>query len=264
MKQHLIIANWKCNPPTFKEAVRLFEAAEENAKNVKNVEIVICAPNIYLSAMRPPINPSLSKGGKKGGVILGAQDCFWERQGAYTGEVSAAMLKDVGCEYIIIGHSERRKYFGETDEIISKKLKAALSVGMKPIFCAGEEATEKEQMKSVLEKQLAEGLKDVKPNQIANVVIAYEPVWAISTSGGEYCTPDYAFSAGLVIRKFLINNYGKYGGNKIKIIYGGSVDGNSAALYIKEAKMDGVLVGAASLKEEEFGKIIKNISEISN
>lgn len=253
MDKKLIIANWKMNPQSLKEAMRFFEVAGENAKNSKNVEVVICAPFVYLN-QEPKI--------KNKEIKLGAQNCFCEGQGAYTGEVSAPMLKNIGCEYVIIGHSERRRYFGEADEFINRKLKAVMGARMKPILCIGEKEGEKEQMKEILEKQLAEGLKDIKPNQISNLIVSYEPVWAISTSGGQNCSTDYAFSSSLVIRKFLINSYGKYSGNKVKIIYGGSVDSGNAAAYIKETKMDGVLVGAASLKEEEFGKIIKSVAEI--
>ena len=260
MQKLLIIANWKMNPQTFKEAERLFEAADKNAKGAKNAEIVICPPYVQMSDIRFQMS-----GKSKNGIKLGSQNCFWERQGAYTGEVSAAMLKDLGCEYVIVGHSERRQYFGETDEIINKKLKAVLSARLKPILCIGESADEKEQIKSILEGHLKGCLEGIKQNQIANIIFAYEPVWAISTSGNEFCAPDYAFSAGLLMRKFLLDRYGKYAGKKPKIIYGGSVDAKekNAVMYIREAKMDGVLVGAASLKAEEFGKIIKSIGEIN-
>lgn len=248
----LIIANWKMNPQLPKEAMKLFAAAEENSKGAKNVEVVICPPFVFLDR-------KMLKG-----VKLGAQNCLWEQKGPYTGEVSPAMLRNIGCEYVILGHSERRQYFGETDETVNKKLKASLMARLKPILCIGEKADEKEQMKSILEGQLKGCLEGIKQNQIANIVFVYEPVWAISTSGNEFCSPDYAFSAGLLIRKFLLDKYGKYAGKKSKIIYGGSVDAKekNAVMYIEEAKMDGVLVGAASLKAEEFGKIIKSVAKL--
>lgn len=251
-KKNLVIANWKMNPQALKEAKRFFTVAEENVKNIKNIEVVICAPYVFLSSLD-------SKSMK-----LGAQNCFWEQRGPYTGEVSPSMLKDIGCEYVIVGHSERRKNFGETNEIINKKLKAALSVRLKPVLCIGEKEDEREQMKSILEGQMSGCLSDIKQGQISNIIFVYEPVWAISTSGGEFCSPDDAFSAGLLIRKFLMDRYGKYTSNKVKIIYGGSVDAKEkdAVMYIKEAKMDGVLVGATSLKAEEFGKIIKSVAEM--
>lgn len=252
MNKFLIIANWKMNPQSPKEATKLFASAEENIKGAKNVEVVICPPFVFLSSL------------KSKNIKLGAQNCFWEQKGPYTGEVSPAMLKNIGCEFVILGHSERRQYFGEADKLVNKKLKAALSMRLKPILCIGEKADEREQMKSVLENQLKSCLDGIKQNQIVNIIFVYEPVWAISTSGGEFCSSDYAFSAGLLMRKFLLDQYGKYAGKKPKIIYGGSVDAKekNAVMYIKDAKMDGVLVGAASLKEEEFGKIIKSVSEL--
>lgn len=253
MKKNIVIANWKCNPQTLKDAKQLFEAAEENSMGMKNAEIVICPPFVFLGSFSSKKN-----------IKLGAQNCFWEQRGPYTGEVSPAMLKDIGCEYVILGHSEQRENFGETDETINKKLKAALFAHLKPILCIGEKEADREQMKSVVENQLSGCLNDIKQGQIPNIIFVYEPVWAISTSGGQFCSPDDAFSAGLLIRKFLMDHYGKYTGNKVKVIYGGSVDAKekSAVMYIKEAKMDGVLVGAASLKANEFGKIIKSVAGI--
>ncbi len=281
MPKIFIIANWKCNPQTLKEAARLFDAAEENVRNVKNdgnFEVVICAPSVFLCSMQPPLNPPLSqtgsfatcnsfgikKGGRRGVVKLGAQNCFWEQRGPFTGEVSPTMLKSVNCEYVILGHSKRRECFGETDEIINFKIKAALIAGLKPILCIGEKKEEREKAKEVIEQQLCNGLEGVSKGQLVNIVIVYEPVWAISTTTDrDDCTPDEAFSSSLMIRKFLINLYDKYTANKVKIVYGGSVDSSNAASYITEAKMDGVLVGAASLSANEFAKIIKSVVEIS-
>jgi triosephosphate isomerase len=256
-KKFFIIANWKMNPQTLKDAERLFGAVEKNTKNSENVKVVICMPSVYLG---------LLSASAQGGLAFGSQNCFWEQQGPYTGEVSPAMLKSVGCEYVILGHSERREILGENEEIVNKKLKAVLAVGLTPILCIGEKENEKEQMKGVLESQLAGCLRDIKAGQIPKIIFVYEPVWAISTSGGQFCSPDYAFGAGLLIKRFLIDRYGKYIGNKAKIIYGGSVNAKekNTVMYIKEAKMDGTLIGAASLKAEEFGKIIKSVNEISN
>lgn len=260
MQKIMVIANWKCNPATLKEAARLFDAVEEKIKNIKNaqgIEVVICAPSVFLSCFK--------LGSPSGRAKIGAQDCFWENKGPYTGEVSPAMLKSVNCDYVILGHSKRRELFSETDEIINLKLKAAIAARLKPILCIGEKMEEREQAKDVIEQQLRNCLKDISKGQVANIIIVYEPVWAISTSDNrEDCTPDEAFSSSLMIRKYLINLYDKYTANKIKIVYGGSVDSSDAVSYIKEAKMDGVLVGAASLKADEFGKIISSIAAISN
>ncbi|MBI4836932.1 MAG: triose-phosphate isomerase [Candidatus Portnoybacteria bacterium] len=252
MNKILIIANWKCNPVSVVEARNLLEYANGAARNAKNAEVIICLPFVFLSDQK---NQGL-------GIALGAQDCFWEQKGAYTGEVSPAMLKNLECKYVIVGHSERRKYFGESGEIINKKIKAALSAGLKPIFCVGEKHDEKEIIKEVLEKQLFEGLVEVTASKITDLIIAYEPVWAISSEEGEYCSPEYAFSARLIIKKFLLKEYDKTVVDKIRIIYGGSVDSKDAISYIKEGKMAGVLVGKASLNAMEFGKIIKSVDKI--
>lgn len=256
MLKILIIANWKCNPTSAVEARNLFKAASEGIEDAKNVEVVICPPFVYLR------NQEL--GSKNQGFKLGAQDCFWEQKGAYTGEVSPTMLKDLCCEYVIVGHSERRRYFGEDNDTINRKLKAALEAKLKPILCVGERHEEKEQMKEIVEMQLRECLKDINPTHLAKIIIVYEPVWAISSEQGDYCPPEYAFGAGLIIKRFINNNYGKSAAVEVKIIYGGSVDSKDAVSYIKEAKMDGVLVGRASLSGGEFVKIISSIAAISN
>ncbi|OIP78897.1 MAG: triose-phosphate isomerase [Candidatus Portnoybacteria bacterium CG_4_8_14_3_um_filter_44_10] len=253
-----IIANWKCNPALAVEAKNLFKSADGVVRNAKNVEVVICSPFVYLSELK---NGPKDQGS---GVALGAQDCFWEQKGAYTGEVSPVMLKNLGCKYVIVGHSERRKYFNETNESVNKKIKAAFEAGLKPIFCVGEKHDEKEIIKEVLEKQLFEGLAGVSASKISDLIIAYEPVWAISSEEGEYCSPEYAFSANLIIKKFLFKEYDKTVADKARIIYGGSVDGKDAGLYIKEGKLAGVLVGKASLNAMEFGKIIKSMDAISS
>ncbi len=264
-KEKFVIANWKCNPQSAKEAERLFGAAAENSKEKKNIEVVICAPYVFLGLLQPPLYPSLGKGGRQERVKLGAQNCFWEQKGPYNGEVSPSMLKDIGCEYVILGHSERRKYFGETDEIINKKIKAALAARLKPILCIGEKAEERERIKEVVSAQLRSCFAGVEESQIKNIIVVYEPVWAISTAtNSKDCLPDEVFSAGLMIKKILIDLYGKSIAEKVKVVYGGSVDSGDAAQYIKEAKMDGVLVGAASLNANEFGKIIRSIAAISN
>ena len=256
MNKSLIVANWKCNPTSKVEAFNLFKAANDAIEDAKSVEVVICPPYVQISDIRHQMP-------EKGGLIkLGAQDCFWEQKGAYTGEVSPAMLKDMGCEYVIVGHSERRQYFNESDEIVNKKLKAASDGKLKPIVCIGEKEEEKEIVKEILQKQLGECLRDLSASQAAKIVIAYEPVWAIGT--GNFCLPEDAFSACLIIKRFLMNLFGKNTADNIRILYGGSVDGKNAAQYVKEAKMDGLLVGGASLNGGEFGKIISSIATISN
>jgi triosephosphate isomerase len=209
----IIIGNWKMNPNSLAEAKRLFDA-------VKKTKAVICPPFVYLSKFKYK--------------FLGAQDCFWEQGGAYTGEVSPKMLRDLGVKYVIIGHSERRA-LGETEEIIEKKLRAVLKVGLIPILCVGEKKGEN--ARKVINKQLNGNLK--------GVIIAYEPIWAIGT--GNFCSAEKANKIREFIKQKIDN----------KILYGGSVNSKIAKDYI-DVGFDGLLVGGASLDAKEFIKIVKN------
>lgn len=206
----LIVANWKMNPENEKGAKLLFNA-------VKKTGAVICPPFVYLRSLAPY-------------KWLGAQDVFWEKEGAYTGEISPAMLKDLGCKYVIVGHSERRKYFKETNEIINKKLKAALKAGLTPILCISDQ------------KEIPHGFSK-------KGIIAYEPIWAIGT--GKACDVEEAEKMRLSIKKVVSKD--------IRILYGGSVNSKNAAPYIKQAGFDGLLVGGASLDAKEFVDLIKKI-----
>lgn len=210
----LIVANWKMNPATLKGAKLLFDAVRKGIKNIKGVEVVICPPSLYI----PKIQNTKYK------IQVGAQNCFWEQKGAYTGEISPAMLKNLGCQYVIIGHSERRKYFKETNEMISKKLKAVLMAGLKPILCIDKLS----QLKGVSK----------------NTIVAYEPLFAIGT--GRPCSIEKAKK----IRKRINNNF---------VLYGGSVNSQNAEDYIEKAGFQGLLIGGASLNPKEFIKIVKNI-----
>jgi len=188
--------------------------------------------------------------------MLGAQDAFWQ-EGAFTGQVSAKMLKSLGCKYAIIGHSERRA-LGETDEMINKKIKAVISANISPVLCIGESEEERreEKTKKVLEKQLTLALKNVSKFKIQNskFIIAYEPIWAIGT--GRSCDFDTAMSMNLLIRKILADIYNRKTAQKARILYGGSVAAKNSLGYIKEARMDGLLIGGASLKAKEFVAIL--------
>ncbi len=239
----LIIGNWKMNPQAPAKAKLLFDSIKRGIKDVKNVEIVICPPFVYLTNLQQTTN----------NLQLGAQDCYWEEEGAFTGEVSPLMLKNLGVKYVIIGHSERRRHLNETDEIINKKLKAALKQKLKPILCIGEIEKERKAGKTldVLKRQLKYDLKSVfnfKSN-ILNLTIAYEPVWAIGT--GKACGISEAKEINLFIRKTV--------GNSPRIIYGGSVNSQNARSFILEAKFQGLLPGSASLNPQEFIGIIKNV-----
>jgi triosephosphate isomerase (TIM) len=232
----LVIANWKCNPTTLKEAKKLFKSIVKETKDTKNTEVVICPPAIYLLSL------------KDKNIKMGGQDCFWEERGAYTGEISPKMLKDAGCSYVILGHSERRKILDETDEVINKKIKAALAVGLTVVFCIGETVAERMtgQTEQILENKLRAGLNGIINPQ--GVIIAYEPVWAIGN--GNPCDIGSSRETLEFLREKI----------NTPIIYGGSVDSQCAISYINEAGFDGLLVGAASLLPEEFGMIVKTIS----
>jgi len=232
-----IIANWKCNPGTPAEAKKILNGYAKNIKKSKKVKAVVCPPFCFLG---------LAKEILKSAVALGGQDCHWAA-GAFTGEISPAQLVGMGGGYVIIGHSERRKMFGETNEIINKKVKAALAAGLVPVFCCGETREERIDGKitDVVEQQIKEGLKDI---DIATVplIIAYEPVWAIGT--GQACSAQEA----AVVRQFIINITNE----KIPLLYGGSANAKNAASYLQEANYDGLLVGGASLKPEEFAAMV--------
>jgi len=239
--KNLIVANWKMNPSSQKEAKEIFDAIRDGVRGLK-AEVVICPPSVYLYA---------SVFGE-GVVSMGAQNIYFEEKGAFTGEISGAMVKDLGAEYVIIGHSERRKYFGETDETVNKKIKKALESGLKVIFCIGEtqEQHNNGEKNKVLENQIKLGLKDTTnyPLLTTKLTIAYEPVWAIGT--GNNCSVEETKTSIDYIRKFVKP--------ETKILYGGSVKSENSGAYIKEAGANGLLVGGASLNAEEFAKIVKS------
>jgi len=260
----LIIANWKCNPTTLKEAKALFNSVGKGIKNIKNVEVVICPPFLYLSNVKCQTS----------NVKIGAQNCFWEEKGAFTGEISPRMLKDIGVKYVILGHSERRIYLGETDEMINKKIKLVLKTKLNPILCVGETEEERSQgrIQEVLKNQLISALSNISKSIIqkqssgesltsfgpAKFSIAYEPIWAIGT--GKACETNEAQTMGLFIRKIIAQLYGGFISKKVQILYGGSINSKNVLSYIKEARMQGLLVGGASLNKQEFIQIIKKIA----
>ncbi|MFY9458051.1 MAG: triose-phosphate isomerase [Candidatus Spechtbacterales bacterium] len=255
MNKLLIVANWKMNPNSAREAERLSRAVHQGIRGMKNAEVVLCPPFPYLSAVN--IGVSIVK--------LGAQDCHFEQKGAYTGAVSPAMLKDVGCEYVIIGHSERKQYFGETNEIINKKIKAAIKAGLKVVLCIGEDTRDTfdsrghwtNELDPRLKEQLVAALMGIKKAQIQNITVAYEPVWAIGT--GNAATPDDVLSAKIFIRKIISNLYNRKEADKIRVLYGGSTNRKNAALFIKEGQADGLLIGGASIDAEEFISMVKSV-----
>lgn len=247
MSKIFIVANWKMNPPTAEEVKRLLPVINRIVKPPKAaVEVVLCPPFIYLSDLRFKIKD----------LRIGAQDCFWEQRGAYTGEISPFMLKHVGCEYVIIGHSERRHYLGETDAMINKKVKAVLAAKMRPILCVGESAEERKRSLTyrVIQKQLKAGFREIQKQALKKIIVAYEPVWAIGT--GNACSFEEARGAMAFIRKIVKNMGGAKIAKGMAILYGGSVHSENARGYLTEAGFQGLLVGGASLNPQEFSKII--------
>ena len=246
----LIIANWKMSPTTLEGAKLLFEAVKKDVKNIKKVEIVICPPFPYL----PILNNGSPTSITTSIIRLGGQDCFWEEKGAFTGEVSPKMLKDLGCKYVIIGHSERRRYFEETDEMINKKIKAALKVGLRPILCIEKISQIRKHQRSVKMNEvhrLKKGIKGIIKKDLKKIILAYEPVFAIGT--GKPCSIEKAKKMRLLILRNLNKN--------LPVLYGGSVNSQNARDYIEKAKFQGLLVGGTSLNAQEFIKLVKNVSQ---
>lgn len=248
MRRLLIAGNWKMFN-TISESLELTRKILYGVKNVNALDIVICPVFTALSRVYELIKDS--------NIKLGAQDTHWEMKGAFTGEVSPVMLRDVGCEYVIIGHSERREYFGETNETVNKKIKSAIKCGLKPIVCVGEKLEERENgiTEKILDTQITEGLKELTLDDIKNVIIAYEPVWAIGT--GKTATPEIANNTQKFIRNKIAEIFDKNVAENIRILYGGSVKPENAKSLLEQEHIDGALVGGASLDAGSFIKIIE-------
>ncbi len=248
-RRPFIAANWKLNN-TVPESLKFIAAFTADLKSATAVDVVIAAPYTALYSMGVALAESEFK--------LGAENIFWEDSGAFTGEISGPMLKDVGCDYVIVGHSERRQYFGETDETVNKRLNAALRNGLIPIMCVGETLDEREANKTwdVIEGQLRGGLKGIDLKGLADFVIAYEPVWAIGT--GKTATPEEAQEVHGLIRGFLRESYGNDTADRLRILYGGSVKPSNSRELMSKEDIDGALVGGASLKPDQFAGIVRN------
>jgi triosephosphate isomerase len=242
----LIAGNWKMHK-TVAEAVETTRQLMELTADVTGVEMMIAPPSTALAPMA-----QLLKGSEIG---LGAQNLFWEKQGAYTGELSAQMLLSAGCRYVLIGHSERRQFFGDTDETVNKRLKAALAAGLIPVVCIGESEAEREAGKtfSVLDKQIIDGLEGVLSDDLGNLIIAYEPVWAIGT--GKTASDDQAQEAHQYIRQLMARQFDKALANTLRILYGGSVKPSNVKALMAMPDIDGALVGGASLEAESFSQL---------
>lgn len=246
MRKPIIAGNWKMNK-TLGEAIELVNQIKEEA-NKTDVEVVVCCPFTALSEVVKAREGSKLK--------VGAQNMHWEEEGAYTGEISANMLRDLGVDYVILGHSERRQYFKETDEIINKKLKKAMEKGLKPILCVGESLEEREADKTfaVVKEQTLAGLEGLDKDQAKDLVIAYEPVWAIGT--GKTATSEEANQVIGYIRSLLEDKYGSEISEEIRIQYGGSVKPSNASEIMNQVDIDGALVGGASLEARDFLEIV--------
>ena len=244
----LLAGNWKMFK-TIPEALELVNGLKKNCSDVLDREILVCAPFTALYAVAQNLKGS--------NIKLGAQNLYWEAKGAFTGEIAPGMLVDAGCKYVVVGHSERRQYFGETDESVNKKTKAAFGAGLTPIVCVGETLAEREKNITfeVIDRQVKNGLAGLTPEQQKTVVIAYEPVWAIGT--GKTATPAQAEEVHAHIRKLYAGMYGADVSDGIRILYGGSVKPDNTSELMKQPNIDGGLVGGASLEADSFTKIVK-------
>ena len=249
MRKTIIAGNWKMNK-TAAEAKSFIEEFKPLVADIDSVEIVLCP---VFTALTAAVEAAAGSN-----IKIGAQNIHWAENGAFTGEISAAMLKETGIEYVIIGHSERRQYFGETDETVNQRLKAALEAGLIPMVCVGELLEEREggKTEAVMDTQLKGGLAGISSEDMEKVVIAYEPVWAIGT--GKTATPEMAEETHAYIRKVLAEMFGAETAEKVRIQYGGSMKGANSAELISQADIDGGLVGGAALEPASFAELIKN------
>jgi triosephosphate isomerase len=255
MRKTIIAGNWKMYK-MITEAIELANGLKRELFDLdyQTIEVVLCPPFTALEEVSEVLIDSQ--------IDLGAQDTHWEEEGAFTGEVSPKMLKDAGCKFVIIGHSERRQYFGETNETVNKKIKAVLKAGLTPIICVGETLKEREGGLTfkVLDDHLQNGLKEITEEEILKSVIAYEPVWAIGT--GKTATAQQAQEAQKYIRDLLGKLYNKEVAEAVRIQYGGSVKPENISALMQQPDVDGALVGGASLSVESFTAIVKKAGEV--
>lgn len=246
MKNKIIAGNWKMNK-TRKETKELIANLIPLVKDTKNT-VIICVPYTDLD-----VAVELTKGTN---IHVGAENCHWKESGAFTGEIAPSMLTELGVEYVVIGHSERRTYFGETDATVLARTKAALAAGLKPIVCIGETLEERNSgnMETVLRRQVVEGFADITADELKNIVVAYEPVWAIGT--GVTATDEQANEAIGFVRSVFADKYGKQVADQLYIQYGGSMNDKNAAGLLSMAEIDGGLIGGASLVAEKFSAVV--------
>ena len=247
MRRPLLVANWKMHK-TVPEATGFVKALRPLLDGVAGVDLLVAPAFTELASLKPVLWEGLG---------LAAQNLHWEPEGAFTGEVSARMLVDAGCSHVIVGHSERRHLFGETDAMVRQKVAAAVDNGLTPILCVGETLAERERGETldVLERQLLEAVKDLPEAQAARLVVAYEPVWAIGT--GKTATPELAQEAHAFLRDRLARRLGREAAQRMRILYGGSVKPDNLAGLVAQPDIDGALVGGASLQPESFARLAR-------
>jgi triosephosphate isomerase len=248
MRKKLIAANWKMHK-TPEQAREFVDAFLLHVREHTRDEIILCPPFVSIAAVVDAVGGSV--------IGVGGQDMFWEKEGAYTGAISAHMLRAAGCSHVIIGHSERRQYFGETDATVNRKLQAALTAGLKPIVCVGEVIQEREAglTEDILRRQCSVAFRDISGAQAAAMVVAYEPVWAIGT--GKTATPQLAAEAHQIIRAEAAKALGEAVAGQLRILYGGSVKPDNAKALMSQPEIDGALVGGASLDPQSLAAIVK-------
>lgn len=248
MRRKIIAGNWKMHLLT-DSVVDLAKSLADSIKDVDDIDIAIFPPAPYLILMKEVLKDS--------NIKYGAQNMYFAEKGAFTGELSAGMLKDIGCKLVLIGHSERRKIFKESNELINSKLIAAINLHLTPYLCIGETLEERESGKlfEVIEEQLSTGLKNILEDDFNKIVVAYEPVWAIGT--GKTATPEIAQEMHQFIRNWIKKNYSENASEKMRILYGGSMKPENVKSLISQPDIDGGLVGGASLKSESFSQIIR-------
>ena len=251
MRKPFIAGNWKMNTDSA-SAVALAAGLAKELSSVDTVDVAVCPPFVYLQSVAAALSAS--------NIALGSQNVYFEEKGAFTGEISCAMLKDTSCAYAIIGHSERRHVLGETDAMINKKISAAISGGLLPIFCVGELLEERQggTTNEVVAGQIKNGLEGICAESIQAVTVAYEPVWAIGT--GLTATPEQAQEVHAMIRGLLADLYGNEIAQTIRIQYGGSAKPGNTAELMSQPDVDGLLVGGASLKVEDFAAMVKTVA----
>ncbi len=245
----LIVGNWKMNPASLAESAKTIKGVLKGVSVLKNTTVIVCPPYVFLGAVKKELK------GKKS-ILLGAQDVYMELEGSFTGEISPLMLKSIGATHVIVGHSEVRRR-GDTDRVVNAKVKAVLKVGLTPIICVGEEhRDESGAYMQIIKDQLTSALKDIPKASLKNIVIAYEPVWAIGRNAPRAATTGEALEISIYIKRFLSDLIGK-SAEAVPILYGASVDPRNAEMFLRESGVSGLLVGRDSLDPKKFVEIIK-------